>query len=182
MQALRLIRPLTWRPLGWCRLEVDVAGRVTTSRRSRSERRAGRALLPVGTLAQAEWLLARVMPGAPIERMRPPPRARWKSPLRYPNLSFGADQRCAVVTSGRLRQVTDWVPLAKLQSVRRSEGPLQRRLGLANVHLDTAGRSVHAVARDRDTAEADALVDWLATVARAARSAEQGVGSGRTLP
>ncbi|HEY4236144.1 MAG TPA: PH domain-containing protein, partial [Gaiellaceae bacterium] len=27
VQAVRLVEPLLWRPLGWCRLEVDVAGR-----------------------------------------------------------------------------------------------------------------------------------------------------------
>src|ERR1700730_8136981 len=27
VQAVRMIEPLLWRPLGWCRLEVDVAGR-----------------------------------------------------------------------------------------------------------------------------------------------------------
>jgi putative membrane protein len=179
VQALRLVQPLTWRPFGWCRVEVDVAGRVTTSRRSRSQRRSGRALLPVGTLAEARCILNRVLPDAPDGGMAPPPRARWKTPLRYGNLSFGAGATVAVVTGGRLRLVTDWVPLAKLQSVRRTEGPLQRRLRLANVHLDTAGRAVFAVARDRDAAEADALVDWLAGAARHARSRQRGVGSGR---
>ena len=27
VQAVRMIEPVLWRPLGWCRLEIDVAGR-----------------------------------------------------------------------------------------------------------------------------------------------------------
>jgi putative membrane protein len=74
-----------------------------------------------------------------------------------------------VTTTGRVRRVTDWVPLAKVQSIRRVDGPIQRRLGLASIHLDTAGRSVHAVLRDRDRAEADRLMADLPDRCRAAR-------------
>ena len=55
-----------------------------------------------------------------------------------------------MTTSGRLRRVTCWVPLEKVQSFREVQGPVQRRLRLASVHLDTAGGNVHAVLRDRD--------------------------------
>jgi putative membrane protein len=51
------------------------------------------------------------------------------------------------------------------------QGPLQRRLRLASVHIDTAGRSVHAVLRDRDQGEADRVLDELSDVARIARRA-----------
>jgi len=74
-----------------------------------------------------------------------------------------------VTTTGRIRRVTAWVPLAKVQSFRRVQGPLQRRLALASIHLDTAGRSVHANLRDRDVAEADAVLEALVPLARAAR-------------
>jgi putative membrane protein len=61
------------------------------------------------------------------------------------------------------------VPLVKVQSVRRVQGPVQRRLRLASIHLDTAGRSVHATLRDRDVEEADLVLDELVRRARAAR-------------
>ena len=73
----------------------------------------------------------RVFPGLPEQRLAPPNRVRWKSPFRFHFLSWGANERYAVTTSGRLRRVTDWVPLAKVQSVRLSEGPIQRRLRLS---------------------------------------------------
>ena len=61
------------------------------------------------------------------------------------------------------------MPLEKVQSLRRVQGPVQRRLNLATVHVDTAGRAVRAALRDRDTAEADQALASYAELARAAR-------------
>ena len=76
-----------------------------------------------------------------------------------------------MTTSGRLRRVTAWVPFEKVQSLRRVEGPAQRRLRLVTIHVDTAGRNVHASLRDRDRAEADRALEELIGLARAARRA-----------
>jgi putative membrane protein len=62
--------------------------------------------------------------------------------------------------------------LAKVQSVRLVEGPLQRRLQLSSIHLDTAGRRVHAVLRDRDRTEAAELLNELPDRCRRARQVE----------
>jgi putative membrane protein len=172
IQAIRMIEPLAWRPFGWCRLEVDVASQKSKGRQDRNQAKSARALLPVGSHAQAASLVARVFPGLPEERLAPPARARWKSPLRFRLLSWAANDRYAVTTSGRLRRVTDWVPLAKVQSIRLVEGPIQRRLGLSSIHLDTAGRRVHAVLRDRDRAEGARLLEELPERCRQARKLE----------
>jgi putative membrane protein len=111
----------------------------------------------------------RILSDVPAERLRPPRRALLKSPLRYPALSWGRTDSCVVTTSGRLRRVTAWVPLVKAQSFRRVQGPVQRRLRLASVHVDTAGRSVHATLRDRDVREADAALEELVRLARMQR-------------
>ena len=103
--------------------------------------------------------------------MRPPRRARWKSPLRYRNLSWGHNGEYVITTSGRIRRVTAWVPFEKVQSLRRVEGPMQRRLRLVTIHVDTAGRNVHASLRDRDRDEADEALEELIRLARAARRA-----------
>jgi putative membrane protein len=116
-------------------------------------------------------LLARVMPPLPAST-RPPRRARVKSPFRYHFLGAGFDSRCAITQSGRVRRATDVVPLSKVQSIRWMEGPVQRRLRLATVHLDTAGRNVHAVLRDRDAAEAQMLMSRLPDLCRTARQQE----------
>ena len=103
IQAIRMVEPLAWRPLGWCRLEVDVASQKSKGRQDRNQAKAARALLPVGSREQGALLAARVFPGLPGERFAPPSRARWKSPLRFRFLVVGgANDRYAVTTSGRL--------------------------------------------------------------------------------
>ena len=169
VQAVRMVEPFVWRRLGWCRLEVDIAGRQRRKGEGEAQRAPLRAVLPVGSHALAEQLLGRIVPNAPTERRRPPRRALVKSPLRYRFLSVGRNDTCVVTTTGRIRRVTAWVPLAKVQSFRRVQGPVQRRLRLVSIHLDTAGRSVHANLRDRDVDDADGALEALVGLARAAR-------------
>ena len=170
IQAIRMVEPLAWRPFGWCRLEVDVASQKSKGRQDRNQAKSARALLPVGSREQAALLLGTVFPGLPEQRLAPPARARWKSPLRFRHLAWGANEHYALTTSGRLQRVTDWVPLTKVQSIRLLEGPIQRQLRLSSVHLDTAGRRVHAVLRDRDREEGARLLQELPERCRRART------------
>ena len=168
VQAVRMIEPLLWRPLGWCRLEIDVAGSPGRDRADGSGRMR-KTLLPVGRRATAAQLMRLVM-GAEPPRLDPPPRrAGVKAPLSYHFLGAGHDHATAMGVTGRVRRVTTWLPLEKVQSVRMVSGPVQRRLSLATVSLDAAGRRVSAEFRDRDGAEAARLVEALATLCRTAR-------------
>jgi len=87
----------------------------------------------------------------------------------YHFLAAGHDGMLAVAITGRVRRETTLVPLAKTQSVRLVQGPLQRRLGLATVHLDAAGKRVRAEFREREQEQARSLVGELATLSRSAR-------------
>lgn len=168
IQAVRLVEPLLWRPFGWCRLDVDVAG--SRSRRENEVQRGRlRSVVPVGTLDEARSVLDRLLPDLPRPTLTAPARARWKSPLAFHNLSWGSGGDAVVATGGRLRRETNWVPLAKVQSVRWMQGPLQRRLDLATVRLDTAGRSIHTALKDRAADEAAAQLAALPGRCREAR-------------
>jgi len=169
VQAVRLVEPFLWRPLGWCRVEVDVAGRQRRKGEGEAQRGQLRTLVPVASRALGVELIDRLVPDRPRELSPPPRRVFWKSPLRYRALSWGRTETCVATTSGRLRRVVSWVPLEKVQSLRHVQGPLQRRLRLASVHVDTAGRAVHATLRDRDAAEAASALAELTDLARAAR-------------
>jgi putative membrane protein len=168
VQAVRMVEPLPWRPLGWCRLEVDVAG---SRGRDRNEGpgRARRALLPVGPRDTAVSLLRIAVGNSTPQLTRPPRRARWKAPLSYHFLSAGHDAAIAVTVTGRFRRVTTWLPLDKAQSIRFVQGPVQRRFSLATVHLDAPGRRVRAQFAERDVREARRLTDELPAQCRAAR-------------
>jgi putative membrane protein len=176
VQALRLTQPLVWRLFGWCRLEVDVAGSVGNEGGAGRSATSTKSLLPVGSLDVARRLIAIVLPGPEPMTSPPPTRARRKAPFSYHFLGAGHDDVLAMATTGRVRRTTTWVPLVKTQSVRRVQGPVQRRLRLATVHLDAAGKRVRAQYRDRDVDEADRLVDELTSLSRSARQREQAGG------
>ena len=172
VQAVRMVEPFLWRILfGWCRVEVDVAGRQRSEGEGRTQRKPMRAVLPVGSRALAEELLDHLVPDRPRAQARAPHRVVWKSPMRYRMLAWGRTETCVGTTSGRLRRVTCFVPLEKVQSLRRVDGPVQRRLGLASVYVDTVGRRVHAAIRDREASEATRALEDLTALARAARRA-----------
>lgn len=168
VQAVRKIEPLLWRPFGWCRLEVDIAGSPGREQGTRSPS-VTRSLLPVGPLDTAGVLLGTWLGLTGPALLRPPRRARWKAPLSYHFLAAGHDAALAAASTGRVRKVTTWVPLEKIQSIRRVQGPFQRRLGLASVHTDAAGRRVRAEFRDREVQEANNLLKELTELSRTAR-------------
>jgi putative membrane protein len=168
VQAVRLVEPLLWRGFGWSRLEVDVAG-ARQRRENQSEAKRLRALVPVGSRAEAENMLGELVTSAPQPSRRAPGGTRWKAPLRYHFLAWGDDDRYVVASSGRIRRTTTWVPLEKVQSVRWVQGPWQRRLGLASVRLDVAGKRVTARITDRTEAEARDILAQLPAQTRAAR-------------
>jgi putative membrane protein len=173
VQALRITEPLLWRRFGWLRVEVDVAGYRSGGAGGATERSEDGVLLPVGVRSEVESVIHSVLPGLDLSQLptrRPPGRARWREPLSYHNLGAALDSGFSVTTYGRIRRVTDIVPNDKLQSVRLVQGPWQRRLRLATVHLDTAGRNVRAAIRLWDEDEAAELTNTLAEFARSARS------------
>jgi putative membrane protein len=173
IQAVRWVEPLLWRPFGWVRLEVDVARQRGSQQREEGSAQLSRTLLPVGSRDHAFWLLKRVLPDAvpvPPPGARPPRRAVVRAPLSYHVLAFWDDRgRHALARTGRVRPEVVVVPLEKVQSVRLRQGPLQRWLRLATVHIDTAGRGWQARAVCRDAGEADALLWRLTDLAREAR-------------
>lgn len=166
VQAVRMTQPLLWRPFGWCRLQVEVAG---VAGRDEGSRGARKDLLPVGSPAQARHLAQLVLRHAEPALTRPPARARLAAPFSYHFLAAGHDDTMAMGTTGRVTKTTVWARLEKLQSVRFTQDPVQRALGLADVHADVAGKRAHVIFRDRPAGQAAELLDELSALSRTAR-------------
>jgi putative membrane protein len=171
VQSVRIVEPLLWRRAGWARVEVNVAGYAgggneTTQRTS--------VLVPVAPRADALAIVARVLPGVDVDAvpLQPVPRrARWRAPVTWRALACGADAAVFVARRGLFRRELDVIQHGKTQSVRLTQGPWQRRLGLATVHLDTTPGPVHVNAAHRDAHEARRIVEEQAERARAGRRA-----------
>ncbi len=79
------------------------------------------------------------------------------------------DDRLVVSRAGLFARRTDLVPLARVQSLRLTQGPLQRWLRLASVHADSPVGLVNAQGPHREPAEARRLVQEGVERAREAR-------------
>jgi putative membrane protein len=168
VQAVRATWPLLWRPKGWLRMRLDVAGYAGPE-----QQKGGPAdnLLPVGDLATAARLLPEVLPGVDITSLTvspPPRRARWLAPLAQKRIGVALTDEAFAARSGVLTRRLALVPYARIQSVRLRQGPLQRMLGLATVYADTAAGN--ASAELRDLADARAIAAELTDRARRARA------------
>ncbi|WP_432561607.1 PH domain-containing protein [Kineococcus sp. SYSU DK003] len=187
VQALRITQPLLWRGKGWWRVEVNVAGYSSESG-NRSEQST--TLLPVGTIDELGHVLAIVLPDlgtpdeSPLEVVRagltgtgtdggftPVPRqARWLDPLSWRRRGYRSTGYAFLSRNGRFVRGLDVVPHARTQSLGLTQGPWQRRLGLATVRLhSTPGKVSPRV--DHLAAGTAASLLWEQTLrARAARA------------
>ncbi len=153
VQAVRIERPLMWKPWGWVRVVVNVAG---TAGGSEGEERPS-VILPVAPLPVARAVLHRVLPGVdPFAVMleRAPAAARWRAPLQHKNLGVGSTSSVFVTRRGWLVPRWDVVPHARTQSVRVVQGPWQRRLGVASIHVDSTPGPVSIVALHQEASRA----------------------------
>jgi putative membrane protein len=171
IQGIAVVEPILWRRLGWVRVQVDVAGYYGTSSQGQ---RSPSTLLPVAPRAVALAVLSRLLAGGPATDVpqRPAPRrARFLRPVGWRHLGVGASAEVVVTTRGWVKRRTDIVPHHKTQSVRVRQGPLQRRLGLVDVHFQTTPGPVDAVALHRPASETAQWVTGSLARASAARRA-----------
>ena len=173
IQGIRISQSLLWRPFGWYRLDVDVLGGGASSENSENSSDANSVLLPAATWDQVGLALDQILPGFDLNAItlhRSPARARIIRPIDAWTFRYGWDDQVIVSRSGILVNDTDIVPHGKAQSVRLEQGPLQRMLRLASVHVDTPKGPVNLVAHHIDPAAARPLALSELDRARAARA------------
>jgi putative membrane protein len=170
IQAVSIVQPVLWRPMGWVRVQVDIAGYGAGDS---TKAILTTTLLPVGRRPVAEVVVARVLPGVNVRAIPLSPasrRARWVRVIGWWTLGVGVDDRAVVTSQGWLTHVWSVVPHAKMQSVRLHQGPWQRALGLATVSIDSPPGPVHAVALHRPVTEARSMLERQLELARSARA------------
>lgn len=173
IQGLRFSQPMLWRATGWYRVDVDVLGYGTNSD-GENKSDASSMLLPVGDLDQVRQVLDRALPDVDLDaiELHPSPRrARWIRPFDGWTLRVGHDEHVIMTQHGWPGRTRNVVPHGKTQSVRLEQGPWQRRLRLASVHVDTTKGPVNLVAAHLDPQQARELALTQLDRARTARAA-----------
>ncbi|WP_433875668.1 PH domain-containing protein [Sinomonas atrocyanea] len=185
VQAIGIRQPLLWRPFGWWALHVNVAGYGQSS----GQEEAKSTVLPAGTLEDVFRVLGLVFPdpGAGPESARgvvqagmtgagsdggfasSPGPARWVDPLGWRRTGFLATGTAILCRHGAFARTLSIVPHGRTQSVALTQGPLERRFGLANVELHSTPGPVRPAVRHLAVADAERLFGELAARAAAAR-------------
>jgi putative membrane protein len=178
VQAIELRQALPWRLTGWWRIRVNVAG-VGGSH----EEDTDTVVLPVGTRAEALGVLELLRPGIPadvavaaMEATGPAGgfvtasrRAARLDPLGWRRRGYAALPDCMVIRRGLLYRSVQVVPHARIQSLRVTQGPLQRHQGLATVALVSTPGPVSPVVEHLDVEAAHRLLDEQTARSGAAR-------------
>lgn len=169
VHAIELSQPLLWRPAGWWVVRVNrLAGKSSSSRESEQAADA----LPVGDRADAERVMRLLLPDLADDAWslvfdrgvlaRPknggdafsttPKRAWILRPLSWRRNGFVLTDHVLIMRRGFIWRKLVVVPLARLQSFGIEQGPVDRALGVAEVHAHTiTGRvSGRLGAIDRD--------------------------------
>lgn len=162
VQGVVVTGPWMWRRSGWSRLQVSVAGQSAFESDGKP---SASTVMPVAEHAvvasMARTLLSSA--GSPdlaaVATTPPPDRARWAAPVRRKFMSFGVGADLLIGRGGVLTRRTHAVPYARVQSLRLRQGPWQRRLGLADLQVDSPPGPVKVRARHRDAGEARALLE-----------------------
>jgi putative membrane protein len=183
VQGVVISEPVLWRRFGWAKLDVALAGYASSS--DSDGKPSASTVMPVAprplVIALARRLLAEA--GSPdpddVVLTPPPERSRWVAPVRRRFMSSGDGDGLVVSREGLLNRRTHVVPHARVQSLQLHQGPWQRRLGLADLQVDSPPGPVKVRARHRDAGESRALLERENEAARRAR-ATRSPGAGLT--
>lgn len=157
IQAVKLTQPVLWRIPGWWRATFTLASE------GRSDDQAQSVLLPVGGVDDVMLMLGLAMPdprtapgtdarelvlagmqgpmageapgGAESQFCGRPRASRWLDPFTWRRNAHALTGTFALIRSGRLTRTLEFVPHARVQSMRLHQGPLQRGLGLSSIQL-----------------------------------------------
>jgi putative membrane protein len=183
---------LLWRPLGWWRVRITVAGWYGEEANTQQHRNI---LLPVGTREDAWKALWLVLPELGLDDptdlldeamfgnhksarwFTPAPTRSWIfSPFQWRRRGFTHTSKVLVTRGGWLVRYFDVVPHERAQSLCVQQGPLQRLANLASVKAHVSTAYFHPMAKHMKVEDAEALVENetnLAAAARAVQTPEQ---------
>ncbi|MFE6965705.1 PH domain-containing protein [Agromyces sp. NPDC057679] len=176
IHAVEATQWIFWRPFGWWSIRINVAGQSVSASNEAAQRTT---VLPVGTAVDVQRVLALLVPDAASD-VAPlvadgltgrggdggfsvtPRRGAWLRPFSWRRIGWAAASGVALIRRGSLVRSLTLVPLARMQSVALSVGPIDRWLRLAGVRLHTVTGPVSAMLPIVDRDEAERLFERLA--------------------
>lgn len=174
IQAVAIQQDLLQRTTGLYRMSVTVLGYGNPL--TDEDKATNAIVLPFGTWDDVLRVLHVFWPGldlAAIEVHGQPDRARWLTPLTFSTHTWGIGDDAVIAQHGLINQVRSIVPHRRMQSASIEQGPLQRRLDLAQIYVHTTDGPVTLRMYHLDATLARSVFeDQLARAKRARESAD----------
>jgi putative membrane protein len=176
IHAIEVTQWILWRPFGWWSIRINVAGQSVSASNEAAQRTL---VLPVGTVADVHRVLGLLLSDA-ASTVEPfidagltgrdrdggfsttPRRGAWLRPFSWRRIGWAMIDGVAMLRRGALLRSLTLVPLARMQSVAVTVGPIERMLRLASVRIHTVTGPVTAMLPIADSTEAVALFERLA--------------------
>jgi len=179
IHAVEVSQPLLWRPAGWWEIKINTASQAASS----SGATAKTTLLPVGDMSDVHRVLQLILPSLADDESRAlleaglaagahddayvtsPKRAailRWFSWRRN---GFVLISDAVALRKGAIWRSLVLVPQARMQSVSMHEGPLLRRMKLAELRVHTVAGPITAAIGALDRADVVRFFDEVAHAA-----------------
>ncbi len=186
IHAVEVMQPLLWRPFGWWQIRIDTAGH---SKEKGAAGQPNTTMLPVGDAGDVARVLALVLPEFATEEHRAviaagmtsrgrdgfvgsPRRAAWLRPLSWQRTGYSIHDGIILLRRGFVWRSLALVPLARLQSLELTQGPIERMLGLAEARLHTVSGPVHPRLAAVDREQSLLLFDGVASGAIASAQSD----------
>ena len=189
IHAIQVQQPFFWRFLGWYRVSILQAGYGAKDTDS-DKQQSSHILIPVGTRQDVEFALWMVFNDLGVDDVpsfieaalagkgsgqgfvQMSPRARFLDPFAYHRRARAITRTTFVIRDGWLNWKSLWAPIARLQSVRVQSGPLERKLGVASLHMDVVPGAFRMIAAHQDASQAGADIYTLLIEGQANRASE----------
>ncbi|MGQ7311180.1 PH domain-containing protein [Microbacterium arabinogalactanolyticum] len=184
--AVEVTQSLLWRPFGWWAIKINRMSGKSAAQQQSGNAQQFNIVLPVGKRADVERVLALILPDAPQSDIplvwehgilgpvegdpykTIPARAWWHRPLSWRRHGYAVTEFGVLLRRGVFWRKLAVFPLARLQGVSVSQGPLDRLQGVSGgqVHSVTGPISGTLSGLERD--DAIALLDGVSRAAAAA--------------
>lgn len=178
VQAIQLQQPMMWRPFGWYKVVVTVAGYGMTDRTT---------LLPVGRYEDVLRITAEMFPDLQIanpEEMfaeglsgqgsgrgftEVPARARIFDPIVRRRRGFFVTPAALMIRDGRITRKLTMVPHERIQSTALEQGPWARKKRVATLNIHIPSGPITVMAMNQDIEQITGLFETEAAHAAVAR-------------
>ncbi|WP_309065942.1 PH domain-containing protein [Microbacterium sp.] len=190
--AVEVSQSLLWRPFGWWTVKINRMSGKSAAQQQSGTAQQFNTVLPVGRREDVERVLSLILPEIPAHDVAllwrhgvegpvaddpfrtVPARAAWRHPLTWRRHGYALTDGGLLLRRGLLWRRLGVFPLARLQGLSVSQGPLSRAQRVASVQAHSVTGPVAGRLSALDLVDAQALLKDVAHAAAVAVSTDRG--------